>query len=85
MRRPAALDLIQMSRRPARFHKDEISRRSTADRDSVSPNDAVLDARAEEERQVREALLEYFSILHEWSVNNRRDPITANRDELPSG
>jgi hypothetical protein len=37
----------------------------------VSPNEAASDARAEEERQIRVALAEYFSILREWSLNRR--------------
>ena len=37
----------------------------------VSVEEETLDARIEEQRQIRAALAEYFSILQEWSSNNR--------------
>jgi hypothetical protein len=71
-----------MPRRPARSREEEISRRSTAIADLVSSNDAPADALAEEKRQVRAALTEYFSILLEWSLNSRQDSIQTTRDPL---
>jgi hypothetical protein len=40
--------------------------------DVVSQNEVTGDTRAEEARQVRAALAEYFSILEEWTLHGRR-------------
>jgi hypothetical protein len=75
-----------MPRRTSRSREADISKRSIAAEDVVSPNDAARDARVEEERQIRVALAEYFSILREWSTNGRRrnDATDPNADSMTS-
>jgi hypothetical protein len=57
-----------MPRRTARPQEEEVRSRLSAAEEVVSGRDAGdADSRAEEERQIRAALAEYFSILQEWS------------------
>jgi hypothetical protein len=57
-------------RRSKARSRDEGSVASTDAPDVVSQNEANGNERAEEVRQVRAALAEYFSILQEWSLHS---------------
>lgn len=65
-----------MPRRPSEPRDDDIfettcaDRREAVDEPSASPS-------SEDERQVREALAEYFTILRQWSLNSRSDDALA--------
>ena len=60
-----------MPRRTPRSREDRATRQSPVAAEIVSVEEETLDARIEEQRQIRAALAEYFSILQEWSSNNR--------------
>jgi hypothetical protein len=63
--------MCTMPRRTAPSRDGEAGKQSPAARDVVLQDEAAADARAEENRQIRAALAEYFSILQEWSLNCR--------------
>jgi hypothetical protein len=69
-----------MPRRVASSRQQDTGRHSTANEAVSSQNDAALDVdpHLENERQVREALAEYFAILREWSLSSRPTDVESD-------
>jgi hypothetical protein len=61
-----------MRRRKASSRDEESVGLPTDAADVVSQDEKNGDTRAEEARQVRAALAEYFSILQEWALHGQR-------------
>ena len=65
--------VAKMPQRTPRSREGRATRQPPVAADIVSVEEETVDASVEEQRQIRAALAEYFSILQEWSRTKAED------------